>query len=56
MAGLAVFFLQIEKNLHVKLLLYVFTGLEITHEIYQHGEDGDWAKLFEPSNFFQKYK
>jgi len=31
-------------------------GLEVTHEICQQGEDADWAKLFEPSNFFQKYK
>ncbi|XP_060574227.1 poly(A) polymerase type 3-like isoform X2 [Ruditapes philippinarum] len=31
-------------------------GLDITTEIYKAGEDGDWSKLFEPSNFFQKYK
>ncbi|XP_045174821.1 poly(A) polymerase type 3-like isoform X2 [Mercenaria mercenaria] len=31
-------------------------GLDITNEIFKHNEDGDWSKLFEPSNFFQKYK
>lgn len=31
-------------------------GLEITNEIFQQGEEGDWSKLFEPSNFFQKYR
>lgn len=31
-------------------------GLETTSEIFKQGEDGDWSKLFEPSNFFQKYR
>ncbi|XP_052768431.1 poly(A) polymerase type 3-like isoform X2 [Mya arenaria] len=31
-------------------------GLEATSEIYKQGEEGNWALLFGPSNFFQKYK
>jgi len=31
-------------------------GLEVTKEIYDKKEDGEWSALFRPSNFFQKYK
>ncbi|KAL4237602.1 hypothetical protein ACF0H5_002316 [Mactra antiquata] len=31
-------------------------GLEVTSALCKLGEEGEWNKLFEPSNFFQKYK
>ncbi|KAH3854979.1 hypothetical protein DPMN_097539, partial [Dreissena polymorpha] len=31
-------------------------GLKVTTDIIEQGESADWSPLFEPSNFFQKYK
>lgn len=44
---------------HLSYLQYVYicvllSGLTVTDEILQG--KADWSKLFEPPNFFQKYK
>lgn len=47
-------FLKELWNYLQKLLLSFSTGLEIVSKIYEGREE--WGALFEPSNFFQKYK
>lgn len=42
------------KNKMVIRFSILIAGLEVTNEILQG--KSDWSKLFEPLNFFQKYK
>lgn len=46
---------DLNKCITTKQHIFILpTGLEVTNNIYMQKEE--WGKLFEPSNFFQKYK